>query len=198
MWIVNFLPDWVFHLITLAGLVLFVVSVVLAYIPLIDRYKIPLQVLGIFIVSVGLFFEGTLYSNVQWNAKVAELELKVAAAEAASAKANTKIVTKYITRVEQIKDNTDETIKYIEQHVARDDDKCDIPNSVIVLHNSASKNEVPPSTGGAYEGTSDVKISEFTTTVVENYGTYYQISEQLKAWQEWYKTQKDIFEKAFN
>lgn len=194
----NFIPDWVIHLSTLAGILVLVLSIVLSFIPFIDRYKVPLQVLGTVVVCMGLFFEGMLYCNSKWNERVVELERKVAEAQVASAETNTKIVTKYITKVEKVKENTNENIKYIETYVTRDDDKCTVPNSVIVLHDSASKNEVPPSTGGAYEGASDVKISELTTTVVENYGTYYQISEQLKAWQEWYRTQKDIFEKAFN
>jgi hypothetical protein len=198
MLLINFIPDWVFHLATLAGILLLVTSIVLGFIPFISKFKTPLLVLGVVVMSAGLFFEGTLYCNAQWNEKVAELERKVAAAEVASAKQNTRIVTKYITNVEKIKDTTDENIKLVEQHVTGDDSKCTVPNSVVVLHDSASKNQLPPSTGGAYEGASDVKISELTTTVVENYGTYYQISEQLKAWQEWYKTQKDIFEKAFN
>ena len=46
-----------------------------------------------------------------------------------------------------------------------------------------------------YEGTSAVKISTVAATVTENYTTYYQIAEQLKALQEWVKEQQKIFEK---
>lgn len=30
--------------------------------------------------------------------------------------------------------------------------------------------------------------------VIENYGTYYEVTEQLKGWQQWYIDQKKIFE----
>lgn len=33
-------------------------------------------------------------------------------------------------------------------------------------------------------------------TVIENYGTYNQISEQLRGWQQWYVDQKKIFDSA--
>lgn len=198
MWLINFIPGWVFHLVALIGILLVLASVVLDYIPFISRFKSPVLIIGFVISAAGLFFEGVLYSSYSWNEKVAELEKKVALSEVESAKQNTKIITKYITSVQEVKDKTNDNIEYIEKYVTVYDDKCDVPNSAIVLHNSASQNQVPPGPGGAYEGTSDVKISEFTTTVVENYGTYYQLSEQLKAWQDWYKTQKDIFEKAFN
>lgn len=31
-------------------------------------------------------------------------------------------------------------------------------------------------------------------TVIENYGTYYEIANRLKGWQQWYVEQKKIFE----
>jgi hypothetical protein len=39
-----------------------------------------------------------------------------------------------------------------------------------------------------------VKASELLQTVTENYGSYYELSEQLKMWQEWYRSKKLIFE----
>ena len=33
-------------------------------------------------------------------------------------------------------------------------------------------------------------------TVVENYGTYNEVANQLKGWQQWYVDQKKIFESA--
>lgn len=33
-------------------------------------------------------------------------------------------------------------------------------------------------------------------TVIENYGTYYEIANRLKGWQQWYAEQKKIFDTA--
>lgn len=33
-------------------------------------------------------------------------------------------------------------------------------------------------------------------TVIDNYGTYYEIANRLKGWQQWYVEQKKIFETA--
>ncbi len=38
------------------------------------------------------------------------------------------------------------------------------------------------------------KISEVTTTVVKNYGTYYECAVKVDTWNEWYEKQKKIFE----
>jgi hypothetical protein len=42
------------------------------------------------------------------------------------------------------------------------------------------------------EGASNVKLSEVAITVSKNYGTYYQVVEQLKSLQEWIRKQKDL------
>jgi hypothetical protein len=63
-----------------------------------------------------------------------------------------------------------------------------------MLHDSASQNEVPGSAISTVRGTSEVKVPELLTVVTENYGVCHENSEKLKAWQEWYRTQKKIFE----
>jgi hypothetical protein len=63
-----------------------------------------------------------------------------------------------------------------------------------MLHNSASQNEVARSAGDTAGAASEVKASELIGAIVENYGTYYQVVERLKGWQDWYRTQKAIFE----
>ena len=37
-------------------------------------------------------------------------------------------------------------------------------------------------------------FSNMLDIVMDNYGSYYLVSERLTAWQEWYKQQKQIFE----
>lgn len=44
-------------------------------------------------------------------------------------------------------------------------------------------------------GTTD--ITEMLKTVVRNYGTYYQCSNKVDGWQEWYKEQKKIFDSVY-
>lgn len=39
-------------------------------------------------------------------------------------------------------------------------------------------------------------FSNMLDVMLNNYSSYYVLSERLVAWQEWYKQQKDIFEKA--
>ena len=42
----------------------------------------------------------------------------------------------------------------------------------------------------------DVKLSELTNTVTQNYSAYYECAVRVDIWQEWYATQKQIFERV--
>jgi hypothetical protein len=62
-----------------------------------------------------------------------------------------------------------------------------------VLHDAAAKNVVPDSTTGTNEGAArDVTLSRLLDTTVLNYGTFYEVKEQLKALQDWAREQKKI------
>jgi hypothetical protein len=195
MWILSFLPFWIFHLIVFAGIAAVVCSFVLKFIPFISTYTLPIQLIGIVLISFGLFFEGAASNEQTWLAKVKEVETKIVEVEVKSVQENVKIVTKYVDRIKVVKETTDAIIKEIPVYITKADDaKCELPNTAIVLHDSSSQNAIPPSTGNITPGASDVKASELITTVIENYGTYYEVREQLKAWQEWYRIQKKVYE----
>jgi hypothetical protein len=196
MWILDFLPFWIFHLLVLAGIGGIIVSVVLKFIPFVSIYRVPIQVVSIIALVFGVYMEGGISNQEKWEAKVAEAKLEMAKKETASAEATTKVVTKYVTQIQLVKEKGDVIIKEVPKYINADvDAKCSIPNAFVVLHDSASKNEVPDSTRLANEGTSDTKLSTVTETVVGNYSVCHQNSQQLKALQEWVREQEKIYNK---
>lgn len=42
----------------------------------------------------------------------------------------------------------------------------------------------------------DSKLSEISTTITNNYTSYYECKVLVDGWQEWYTTQKQIYEKV--
>jgi hypothetical protein len=70
---------------------------------------------------------------------VKEMEAKLAAAEAESAKENIKIVEKVITRRNVIKQRGEDVIKYIDREVTKYDTQCVIPKEFIQAHNKAAE-----------------------------------------------------------
>lgn len=196
MWMLDFLPFWIFHLIVLAGVGGLIASMVLKFIPFVSMYRVPIQVAAIIALVFGVYMEGGVSNQEKWEARVAEAKLEMAKKDAESAEATTKVVTKYIDRVTVVKENGNAILKEVPKFVSQDADaKCVVPNGFVLLHDSASRNEVPDSTRGVDEGASKVKLSGVATTVTENYTTYHQVSEQLKSLQEWIRTQQSIYNK---
>ena len=95
----------------------------------------------------------------------------------------------YIDRIQVVKEKGNEIVKYINKE---SDSKCELPNSFVVLHDAAAKNELPDPSRASNAGASDIKLSGATTTIVQNYGTCWEIREQLKALQEWVSEQKKL------
>ena len=196
MWMLDWLPFWIFHLVVLAGLGGLIASQFFKFIPFVSQYRLPIQVASIIVLAFGLYMEGGISNQEKWEARVAEVKLEMAKKEVASAEASTKVVTKYVETVKIVKEKGDVIIKEIPKYISKNADaQCVVPNGFVVLHDSASRNEVPDSTRGIDEGASKVKLSGIAETVTTNYTTYYEVAEQLKSLQEWIKAQQTIYNK---
>lgn len=145
MWIISFLPDWVFHAITIAGVLGTIVGFVLGMIPAVKTYIIPVRVISLLLLSFGLFLEGGLADYAVWEAKVNEVEAKLAQAEAKSAKENTKIVEKVVTKTQIVRTRGNDVIKYVDREIIKYDEKfakggvCEIPQEFIKAHNDSAE-----------------------------------------------------------
>jgi len=118
-----------------------IVGFVLGFIPLVNRYKLPIQIISILILSFGLYLEGGLADQAIWQLKVKEMEAKVAKAETESQKVTTEVVTKILTKKQVIKEKGNDIVKYIDREVVKYNNTCTIPEVVITAHNAAAKNE---------------------------------------------------------
>jgi hypothetical protein len=201
VWMFSLLPDSIFVMLTYAifivGLLLYIASKLVKWIPIMMQYRIPAELVGVLLLCVGAYFFGWRGNEEKWLDRVAELEAKVKIAEEKSQQINTVIQEKIVTRVKVIKENV-----YVNREIIKEvagaqlDAQCSLPKSTISLHDSASRNEVPER-AAATDGTpSGVEASRLLDRVVENYGACHENAEKLKAWQQWYIEQKKIFEGA--
>ena len=198
-WMFSLLPDSIFVMLTYvifaAGLLLYIASKLVKWIPIMMQYRMPAELVGVLCLCVGAYFFGWRGNEENWLARVKELEEKVAIAESKSREVNTVIETKIVTKIKVVK----ETV-YANKEIIREvagtqlDSQCTLPRSSVVLHDSASRNEVARGPGSVDGTPSDIKASALLDTVVENYGSCNENIEKLKAWQEWYRAQKQIFE----
>lgn len=193
-WMVGLLPTWAFHSMVAAGIALIVVSWVLKRVPFVSQYNFPIYVLGTTLTIAGVWYSGMRESQTIWEARLKDMTAQVAIAEARSREVNTVIETQIVERVKIVKDTKNankETAKLIARQL---DDRCVVPESTVMLINSASQNEVARSPSVDDGTTSTVKASAVLDTVVENYGICNETREKLISWQDWYKAQKKIFE----
>jgi hypothetical protein len=177
------------------GLGLYVVSKLVTWIPLISQYKLPAELVGVLLLVGGAYLVGSYSTEMNWRARVAELEARVKIAEEKSQQVNTIIETKVVTKIKVVKENVYVNREIIKEVAGKQlDASCSLPKSTISLHDSASRNEVA-GRAAAVDGTpSEVKASQLLDRVVENYGACHENAAKLEAWQEWYKEQKKIFE----
>ena len=148
MWLLQWLPNWIFYAVLLAGVFGLAASYLirfLTFIPFLYVYKTPIQLGSIAAIVIGTFMSGAIYDNDAWEARVKEMEEKVAAAEVQSKEENIKIVEKVVTKTQVIKTRGQDIVKYIDREVVKYDTKfapggeCEIPKEFIKALNDAAE-----------------------------------------------------------
>jgi len=137
MWILSFLPTWIFYAITVIGILGLISSYVLGMIPLITQFKLPLQIFSVVVIAFGVFIIGGVENELSWQAKVKELEAKVAVATAKSNETNTKIKYKVVKEIQVVKEQVEVVKKEIEVQKEFINVDCKINPIAIDLYNKA-------------------------------------------------------------
>jgi uncharacterized membrane protein len=138
MWILSITPDWVIHALLAAGILGTVAGFVLGMIPFISKYIIPIRVISVIVLALALYLEGGLADNKIWEARVKEVEAKLAQAEATAAKETVKIVEKVVVKQQKAKENTVVVKEYIDREVVKYDTQCVVPPPFIKALNNAA------------------------------------------------------------
>lgn len=143
LWILQFLPDelilLVCNTVLILGIVITVVASFLRAVPVINIYRLPLQMLGIALLVIGVYFRGGYAIEMEWRERVREMEQQVAAAEKKSAHTNTVIKRVYVDRVKKIRQTSvvyRDRIKEVEKVIDRD---CRVPAEAIHILNDAAR-----------------------------------------------------------
>jgi hypothetical protein len=139
MWIVNFLPDFVFHILLLAGLLALTGSFLLDSVPFISTNAKAIQLASAVVLAIALFFEGAISDNDSWKARVQALELKVAKAEIESADANTRLVTEMAKNREKITQSQTAVRQAIQQNIQAINRQCKLTDVSVQMYNQAVK-----------------------------------------------------------
>lgn len=138
MWLLKWLPNWIFYTILVVGLLGLVVAQFVKFIPVVNTYKKPIQLASLAAVVIGTFMAGAIYDNEAWVARVDEMKAKVAQAEVEAKEANAKLDAKTDELVTQRKQKQVVIKQYIDREITKYDNTCVIPKEFVEIHNKAA------------------------------------------------------------
>lgn len=196
MQLLNFVPDIFFHLLLIVGVLGLIAGYLLNNIPFISTNAKTIQVVAILVTVVAVWFEGGISRDKEYREQIAELKVKIAQAEKESAEANTKLVEQLKENEKLRKEKKNATQTIVNQVVSKYDGNCVLSNAFIRVHDSASQDKLPEGARQSDGDPSNVKPSEVLNTVIDNYESCYNMRDKLIKWQEWYKIQRELFDKA--
>jgi hypothetical protein len=143
VFLLNFIPDsfliWVVNTILLAGLLGTFSSYFIRFIPPLIPYAGLVKTVGIILLVAGVYLRGGYGVEMEWRNRVAEMEAKVAIAEAKSKEANVKIETVVKEKIKVVKEVQvviQERIKEVEKRI---DAQCVVDPEVITILNDAAR-----------------------------------------------------------
>jgi len=150
MWILHLLPDsliaWIVNTILIAGALVTVTGFFVKFIPFVNTYRTPVQIAGILLLTVGVYFQGGYSTEMAWRERVREVEAKVAEAEKKSEETNVEVVTKFVTRTQVVREKGRDIVNYIDREVVKNQEvirfveNCPIPEVIVNTHNAAALN----------------------------------------------------------
>ena len=110
----------------------------LRMIPFMATNAIQLRFVAVLLLTLTVWMEGGIANEAKWQARVQELEARVAAAEKAAVEANGRIETVYVDRVEIVKEIQYVVRKDIAKSSSALDANCRIiPQAVDILNQAA-------------------------------------------------------------
>ena len=140
MWLLQLIPSsWLEFMaiaILVAGIVLFFAGKILKHLPFFRKYNLPMRVIGFILLLLGAYFNGGLGVELEYRERIAEMEQRIAVAEAKSQEENVQIIEKIVTETKIVQQDTAETTYLIEQMKEQINKQgCELSPDVIELYN---------------------------------------------------------------
>jgi NADH:ubiquinone oxidoreductase subunit 6 (subunit J) len=135
MWMLSLIPAWLWHILLGVSLVTIAATYLLRMIPFMATNAIQLRFVAVLLLTLTVWMEGGIANEAKWQARVQELEARVAAAEKAAVEANGRIETVYVDRIEVVKEIQYVVRKDIANSASSLDANCRIiPEAVKILN----------------------------------------------------------------
>ena len=139
------MPESIILFVTTALLLAGIVTTTISFLPVLAQYRTPTQVLGIALLVAGVYFRGGYAIEQEWRERVAEMEQKVAEAQAESQKVTKTVQTRVVTKTQVVRTRGEDIVKYVDREVVRYNTKfapggqCELPREFVKAINDAAE-----------------------------------------------------------
>ena len=145
MWLINWLPDSLLHLVVmgtmLSGIVLYVLGIFISFVPPALPYKEPIKFFAIVLLVAGVYAYGSYDNEMSWRAKEADLKAKIAVSEAQAKTANEALAAEIARRDKIIKDSQAAIKARIQKEAEQIDANCIVSDNAISILNDAARSK---------------------------------------------------------
>jgi len=139
LWFIQLIPtswlEFAAFMILIVGAVMFFAGHIFKYTPFVKQYNFPLRVIGFILLLAGAYFNGGLGVEMEYRARIEEMQKRVELAEEESRKANSQIERVIEQQTVVVKEDTAETLAEIERLKAEINANCELTPEMIILYN---------------------------------------------------------------
>ena len=139
LWFIQLIPtswlEFAALMILIVGAVMFFAGHIFKYTPFVKQYNFPLRVIGFILLLAGAYFNGGLGVEMEYRARIEEMQKKVELAEEESRQANIQIERVIEQQTVVVKEDTEETLAEIERLKAEINANCELTPEMIILYN---------------------------------------------------------------
>ncbi len=137
--------------------------------------------------SLGIgWIAGTRHAQTRWDSTVESQQLALAEVKTQQAEAAIQVVTKYVDRIQVVREKGDTILKEVPIYVpAQADAACTVQHGFVSLHDAAAAGELPEPARDADAPAEGLALSALASAVATNYQICHENAEQLKALQDW-------------
>lgn len=141
-----FSDSWVLfftYAVIFGGIICYFLSKIVGINPLIEAWKLPIEVIGIIVICFGTYVYGGNKVEQNYRKQISEVKEKLRIAETQSQQINVVVEEKVVTKIKTIKDTVYINTETIKEVVAEQlDSQCNLTEMSIRLHNAAASNEL--------------------------------------------------------
>jgi len=139
LWLIQLIPtswlEFAALMILIVGAVMFFAGYIFKYTPFVKQYNFPLRVIGFILLLAGAYFNGGLGVEMEYRARIEEMQKRVELAEEESRQANSQIERVIEQQTVVVKEDTAETLAEIERLKAEINANCELTPEMIILYN---------------------------------------------------------------